>query len=76
MSDDDRPLRVRVVEALKRHPKGLSTKDLESILKVPRYTVSPVVSKICMYGGPIEKVPGAPTHGAGTLWRYKLAADL
>lgn len=71
---DERPLRVRVVETLRQHPEGMSTKELEAILRVPRYTVSPVVSKICMYGGPIEKCPDAPTHGAGTRWRLKQGA--
>lgn len=63
------PLRLQVAAALQRHREGLSTRQLEQELGVSsRYTLSSVVSKMHLYGAPIEKVG---KHGPGVIWRWK-----
>ena len=54
---DPRPARVRVMEKFEQQPERLwTTRELSEELHIGQYSVSPIVSKIHMYGGPIEKI--------------------
>ena len=64
------PLRLQVVAALQRNPNGLSTRELERELGISSaYTLSSVLSKMFLYGAPIEKI--GPSHGQGVKWRWR-----
>lgn len=65
------PVRIRVTDELKRHPEGLSCVQLEELLGVSRYTIGPVISKMFMYGGPVEKLGPVSGRGPGVVWRLK-----
>lgn len=66
---DPRPLHVRIVEALKRYPYGIGTKDLSEILGDDKPTVSSMISKMAIYGDRVEKVGGS--RGQRCRWRLK-----
>ena len=54
---DPRPARVRVMEKFTQQPERVWTmRELAEELGIWQKTLSPLVSKIHMYGGPIEKV--------------------
>ena len=64
------PLRVKVMEQMQRHPAGMSCAELEAILGISRVNISSVLSKMFMYGGPVEKC-GPKTFGPGMRWRLR-----
>lgn len=69
---DVRSLRERVIETLHGFPDGATTRDLAAKLGDPQYSISSVVSKIFLYGGPIEKI--GHQFGPGTKWRLRRKA--
>lgn len=66
---DPRALRIRIVEALS-YPMWISVTDLAKRLDTPVYTVGAMVSKLYLYGGPIERQPD-PHRGNKFLYRLK-----
>lgn len=70
---DPRPLRIRIVEALS-WPEYISTEDIAKRLGDPHYTVSSMMSKLYLYGGPVERIT-APSRGNKYVYRRKLKKD-
>lgn len=72
-SIDPRPLRVRVVDALRQFPDGATCAQLSEVLGDFQYTISSIVSKMHCYGGAIERVGrlSGMKNGSAFYWRLK-----
>lgn len=66
---DTRALRIRVLEVLENFPDGLTTKEIAEYLGEAQYTVSPIVSRLFLYGPQVEKVNRS--MGPGVKWRLR-----
>lgn len=68
---DPRPLRIRIMGCLS-YPMWMTTEQVAVKLGDPHYTVSSMMSKMFLYGGPIERqtVPG---KGNKFQYRFKPA---
>ena len=69
---DPRPLRVRLLEALPVDG-WMTGQELAAKLGDPHYTVLSMISKIYMYGGPVERMK--PDGGGAYRYRRKLKKD-
>lgn len=69
---DPRPLRVRIIEALKPYPLGLTARELAQVMGDWQPGISSIVSKMHTYGGPVEKVCNDGNgYGKGVRWRLR-----
>lgn len=73
-STDDRALRHRVVDTLKEFPDGASTAQLAAVMGDAQATISGIVSKMHVYGGPIDKI-GDGGSGPKIRWRLRQLQD-
>ena len=69
---DPRPLRMRLLDALELD-RWMTGSELAAKLGDPHYTVLSVISKMYLYGGPIERMK--PEGGGAFRYRRKLKKD-
>lgn len=66
---DPRSLHVRILEVL-TYPMWMSTQQVSEKLGDAHYSVSSIMSKLYLYGGPVERQPD-PNRGNKFLYRLK-----
>src|SRR5215475_11231777 len=63
-----KPLAMRIIEALRKHPEGLSSRHLSQILIERQGSISSALSKMSSYGNaPLERLNA--NYGPRVIWR-------